>query len=72
MVRPSFRVYFKETHSFLRPTVEEANRTAPAFGRIFKEMILVADAARPFPRAGKGTFIRKQVIALYQDDIDKL
>lgn len=55
-----------------RPTVEEANRTAPAFGRIFKEMIIFSDPARPFPRAGKGTFIRKQVLALYEDEIEQL
>ncbi|KAJ3525806.1 hypothetical protein NM688_g8348 [Phlebia brevispora] len=54
------------------PIVEEANRTAPAFARIFKEMIIVADPARPFPRAAKGTFIRKQTIALYQYEIDQL
>ncbi|KAF7794887.1 hypothetical protein EIP86_006030 [Pleurotus ostreatoroseus] len=54
------------------PVVEEANRTAPSFGRIFKEMILVADPDRPFPRAGKGTYIRKQVLALYEKDIDQL
>ncbi|PCH36937.1 acetyl-CoA synthetase-like protein [Wolfiporia cocos MD-104 SS10] len=50
--------------------VEEANAIAPAFGRIFKEMILVADPARPFPRAAKGTVIVKQTLKAYEADID--
>ena len=52
--------------------MEEANRTAPAFARIFKEMILVADPKRPFARAPKGTFIRKQTLSLYDYEIEKL
>ncbi|THG99107.1 hypothetical protein EW026_g3199 [Hermanssonia centrifuga] len=54
------------------PSVEEANTPAPAFARIFKEMILVTDPSKPFPRAGKGTVIRNQATALYADAIDKL
>ena len=45
---------------------------APAFSRIFKEMILVTDPARPFPRAAKGTILRKQALELYEDEIKKL
>ena len=52
--------------------MEEANSIAPAFAKIFKEMIIVTDPARPLPRAGKGTVIRKQASALYTSDIDEL
>ncbi|PCH33942.1 acetyl-CoA synthetase-like protein [Wolfiporia cocos MD-104 SS10] len=52
--------------------VEEANRPAPAFARIFKEMIIVTDPSRPFPRAAKGTIMRKQAVALYEADISAL
>ncbi|KAH9946535.1 hypothetical protein B0H21DRAFT_822721 [Amylocystis lapponica] len=52
--------------------IEEANVPAPAFGRLFKEMILVGDPERPFPRAAKGTVVRKQTLALYEADIDAL
>lgn len=55
-----------------RPTVEEANAAAPAFAKIFKEMIIVADPTKPFPRSPKGTIIRKQAIALYSAEIEKL
>ena len=55
-----------------RPAVEEANRPAPAFARIFKEMILVTSPEKPLPRAGKGTIIRKQATQLYAEEINKL
>lgn len=55
-----------------RAQVEEANRLAPTFSRIFKEMILVADPSRPLVRAGKGTVIREASLALYHDDINEL
>ncbi|KAH9944763.1 hypothetical protein B0H21DRAFT_862505 [Amylocystis lapponica] len=54
------------------PQVEEANHLVAAFSRVFKEMILVADPARPLPRAAKSTVIRKQALALYEKDIDAL
>ncbi|GJE88440.1 acetyl-CoA synthetase-like protein [Phanerochaete sordida] len=56
----------------LWPVVEEANSTAPAFAKIFKEMIIVTDPAKPLPRAGKGTIQRKAALAAYADEIDKL
>ena len=52
--------------------MDEANSKAPAFARIFKEMILVADSKRPFTRAPKGTFIRKATLADYDAQIAKL
>ncbi|KAH9946609.1 hypothetical protein B0H21DRAFT_693457 [Amylocystis lapponica] len=52
--------------------VEEANQDAPAFGKIFKEMILVAAPARPFERTAKGTIGRKKTLALYEEDIEAL
>ncbi|KAI0942043.1 putative NRPS-like protein biosynthetic cluster [Taiwanofungus camphoratus] len=54
------------------PQVEEANSLAPTFSRIFKEMILIADPARPFVRAAKGTAQRKKTLGLYAQDIDAL
>lgn len=52
--------------------MEEANRHGPTFARIFKETIVVADPARPLPRAAKGTVIRKQALALYAEEIEKM
>lgn len=52
--------------------MEEGNAMAPGFAKVFKEMIIVTDPAKPLPRAGKGTVIRKQALALYADEIEQL
>ncbi|KIK65753.1 hypothetical protein GYMLUDRAFT_240230 [Collybiopsis luxurians FD-317 M1] len=52
--------------------IESANKIAPAFSRIFKEMILVADPKKPLPRVGKGTIARKAALALYDSEINKI
>jgi hypothetical protein len=52
--------------------VEEANSIAPAFSRIFKELILVADYKKPFLRAGKGTVMRKATLDLYAQEVEVL
>jgi long-subunit acyl-CoA synthetase (AMP-forming) len=54
------------------PAVEEANRMAPAFARIFKEMILVTSPSKPLPRAAKGTVNRKAAVVLYDEEIRAL
>ncbi|KAL4260482.1 Adenylate-forming Reductase [Pleurotus pulmonarius] len=58
--------------NFLWQTIEEANSAAPAFSRIYKDMMLFVSPDRPLPRAGKGTVMRKAAITLYADDIQKL
>ena len=55
-----------------RSHIEEANSLLPAFGRIFKEMIIVTDPARPLPRTPKNTVMRSRALALYEEDIDTL
>ncbi|KAJ3917166.1 hypothetical protein F5877DRAFT_91368 [Lentinula edodes] len=52
--------------------VQDANRIAPAFSRIFKELILVASPDKPLPRVGKGTVARKAALALYEPEINEL
>ncbi|KAJ6514497.1 putative aminoadipate reductase [Mycena vitilis] len=54
------------------PGIEEANEDAPAFARIYKEMILVTHLGRPMVRAPKGTVIKKATIALYKQEIELL
>ncbi|KAG6847104.1 hypothetical protein H0H93_010078, partial [Arthromyces matolae] len=56
----------------LWPTIEEANTVAPAFSRIFKEMILFASKDKPLPRAGKGTVMRKAALNAYAQEISAL
>lgn len=58
--------------AFARRDVEEANKDAPAFSRIFKEMLLVTSKDKPMLRAGKGTVIKKATMNLYESEIDAL
>ncbi|CAK5275142.1 unnamed protein product [Mycena citricolor] len=53
-------------------TVQKANESAPAFARIYKEMIVVASREKPFVRTPKGTVIKKPTVALYRADINAL
>ncbi|KAF8649496.1 hypothetical protein AX16_005765 [Volvariella volvacea WC 439] len=56
----------------LWPTIEEANRDAPAFSRIYKEMIIFVPSDRPFPRTGKGTVMRKSALQIFDQEINDL
>lgn len=55
-----------------RPWVEEANETAPAFSRVFKEMILITHGDKPMKRTAKGSIQRGVVIKDYESEIDVL
>ncbi|KAG2366971.1 acetyl-CoA synthetase-like protein [Suillus spraguei] len=52
------------------PDIEEANNGAPAFSRIFKEMILVTCSEKPMSRAAKGTVNKKMTVKLYEEEIN--
>jgi hypothetical protein len=56
----------------VRPVVEEADKIAPGFSRIYKEMIIFSTDEKPLPRVGKGTIARKAAIALYSSEIDQM
>ncbi|KAI6102822.1 putative aminoadipate reductase [Pisolithus sp. B1] len=61
-----------EFRNLIWPVVEEANKDAPNFSRIFKEMILVTSRDKPMSRAGKGTVTKKATMSLYESEIDAL
>jgi hypothetical protein len=77
-VKPPFAIDVKDTKALtglrnkLWPIVEEANKVAPAFSRVFKEMILIASPDKPLPRAGKGTVMKKAAVAEYEKEIDEM
>ena len=48
------------------------NKEAPAFSRIFKEMILVTHRDKSMLRTGKGTVNKKATVKLYEDEINAL
>ncbi|TFK50162.1 putative aminoadipate reductase [Heliocybe sulcata] len=61
-----------EFKNMIWPVIEEANKDAPAFSRIFKEMILVCSPEKPLRRTPKGTVQRKPTLADYAKEIDEL
>ncbi|KAF7303443.1 Acetyl-CoA synthetase-like protein [Mycena indigotica] len=61
-----------EFRNLIWPVVEEANGIAPAFARVYKEMILVTSTEQPMIRAPKGTVVKKATIALYDAQITAL
>ncbi|KAI1763791.1 putative NRPS-like enzyme [Hypoxylon sp. FL1150] len=54
------------------PSVEEANRVAPAYARVQKTLIFITAPDRPLIRAGKGTIQRPASLAQYEAEIDKI
>ncbi|KAH9993902.1 putative NRPS-like enzyme [Xylariaceae sp. FL0662B] len=54
------------------PSVDEANRNAPAHARVEKSFILVVPTDRRLIRAGKGTFMRGPSISQYTEEIERL
>ncbi|KAF9000302.1 hypothetical protein BDQ17DRAFT_1427302 [Cyathus striatus] len=54
------------------PIIEGANVDAPAFSKIFKEMILITSPDKPLPRTAKGTVMRKAALQLYDEEIEAL
>ncbi|KAF7985842.1 hypothetical protein HWV62_526 [Athelia sp. TMB] len=73
LIEPAVAVFsVSEFVSHIWTAVEEANKSAPAFGRIFKGMILVTVDGKPLPRVAKGTVARKAALKLYSDEIDAL
>lgn len=56
----------------LWPVVEKANASCAAFGRVHRDMIIIASLDKPFLRAGKGTIQRQLTIESYQSELDEL
>ncbi|KII84556.1 hypothetical protein PLICRDRAFT_117723 [Plicaturopsis crispa FD-325 SS-3] len=71
-VDPADEKQLAEFRNKIWPAVERANADAPAFSRIFKEMILVARPEKPILRTPKGTVSRKRTIKDYEPEIQAL
>ncbi|KAJ5745729.1 hypothetical protein N7520_010911 [Penicillium odoratum] len=54
------------------PTVQSANQTIAAHGRVMKTKIAVASKAKPFQRTPKGSTKRRAVLQDYEEEIDAL
>ncbi|KAI5867331.1 acetyl-CoA synthetase-like protein [Durotheca rogersii] len=56
----------------LWPAIRAANRAAPAFGQIARELVLFAPRDKPFLRAAKGTVQRQLTLDAYAAELDAL
>ncbi|KAI0429337.1 hypothetical protein F5Y09DRAFT_331905 [Xylaria sp. FL1042] len=56
----------------LWPTIHEANKAAPKFGQVPKELVIFISPSKPFSRASKGTIQRRLSIAAYEEEIEEL
>ncbi|KAI1346217.1 hypothetical protein F5Y01DRAFT_298319 [Xylaria sp. FL0043] len=56
----------------LWPTIREANKAAPKFGQVPKELVIFNSPSKPFSRASKGTIQRRLSIAAYEEEIEEL
>ncbi|RYN85783.1 hypothetical protein AA0119_g13131 [Alternaria tenuissima] len=54
------------------PTVEQANREAPAHARIYQNKIAVTEREKSFERTPKGSIIRLPTVAMFHDEIAAL
>ncbi|KAK4184811.1 hypothetical protein QBC35DRAFT_390894 [Podospora australis] len=54
------------------PSVEEANEQYPAHGRVWRNMIKIASAEKPFQRTPKGSVNRRNTSVLYKEEIASL
>lgn len=54
------------------PTVEEANKVAPAHARVEKFMVLLTSPDKPMIRSGKGTIQRQGTLDLYAAEIEDM
>ncbi|KAF8971243.1 hypothetical protein BDZ97DRAFT_1349060 [Flammula alnicola] len=61
-----------QIRNLIWPVIDEANKIAPGYSKIFKEMILITDKRKPLPRAAKGTVIRKLSLSIYADEIEAI
>jgi hypothetical protein len=52
--------------------VKKANKNAPKFGQVPRELLLITKPEKPFLRAAKGTIQRRLTISQYETEIDEL
>ncbi|KAH9834865.1 uncharacterized protein C8Q71DRAFT_797672 [Rhodofomes roseus] len=71
-VDPSDEAKLAVFRNMIWPTVVKMNTYAPQHSRVFKEMIIVANPAKPFTYTPKGTVRRAAAIKEYDDEINAL
>ncbi|KAK0472519.1 NRPS-like enzyme [Armillaria novae-zelandiae] len=69
---PSDTVRLAEYRASIWDTITKVNEQAPQHSRIYKEMVIIANPAKPFEFTVKGTLRRKAVLKAYEEEIEAL
>ncbi|KAI8068478.1 hypothetical protein BC940DRAFT_272996 [Gongronella butleri] len=56
----------------VQEAINDANKDAPNFAKILKQLVYILPPDKQMPKTDKGTAIRKRVIAEYKDVIDRI
>ncbi|KAJ8488944.1 hypothetical protein ONZ45_g13773 [Pleurotus djamor] len=67
---PKDEAKLAEYRNAIWPAVEEMNALAPTHSRVFKEMIITIDPAKPFMFTPKGNPRRPVIIKMYEQEIN--
>jgi aryl carrier-like protein len=62
----------REALNEIWPLVQEANKTAPAFAKVPKSLVLFTTPGKPFLRAGKGTVQRQNTVKAYSNELSEI
>ncbi|KAF8154567.1 hypothetical protein B0H34DRAFT_661311 [Crassisporium funariophilum] len=71
-INPRDEAELVKGRNLIWPFIEEANKVAPTYSRLFKELVLISSPDKPLPRAGKGTIMRKAALSLYNEEIEAI
>ncbi|KAG7443762.1 NRPS-like enzyme [Guyanagaster necrorhizus] len=69
---PNDTTRLAEYRTSIWDTITKVNEQAPQHSRIYKEMIIVANPAKPFEFTVKGSLRRKAVLKAYEQEIESL
>lgn len=69
---PSDTIRLADYRASIWDTITKVNEQAPQHSRIYKEMIIIANPAKPFEFTVKGTLRRKAVLQVYEQEIEAL
>uniref|UniRef100_A0A0W0G571 Putative acetyl-CoA synthetase-like protein n=1 Tax=Moniliophthora roreri TaxID=221103 RepID=A0A0W0G571_MONRR len=69
---PDDRAMLMNFRQYIQPKVNDANRIAASYSRIFPEMILTTSPSKPFMYTEKGSLRRGAILKAYTPEIDEL
>ncbi|KAL8817287.1 MAG: hypothetical protein Q9191_008175 [Dirinaria sp. TL-2023a] len=72
MLEPGSTLPAEEQKEQVWPTIEKANEQCLDEMKLIKELTMLSKPEKPFPRTSKGTIARREVLKMYQGEIEAL